>query len=142
MARDGDDKEQGGQDHVEGKHDASLGEATRARCEDERGEEQPRVDVAGDLRDENRKHQDKVRTLKRHEASEQTSTDRQERIRAMSGLQVVILPTPREPGERNAREQNHLENRETQERDTTDDRDDLGHPNTVAAGRWGLCGRH
>ena len=50
----------------------------------------------------------------------------------MPRLQVVVLAAPREASERNTSKQNDLERCEADERDAGDDRDDLGHANTVA----------
>ncbi|MDQ1546020.1 MAG: hypothetical protein QOH69_924 [Actinomycetota bacterium] len=143
VAGQGNNEEQSRQDHVEREHYSSLGEAAGARGQDERREEQPREDVAGDLRRENGKNQEEVRSLQRHEDSEQASTNRQDRGRPMPRLKVVIFAAPREPRERDTGEQNHLENRETQECETADDRDDLGHPITLvgATRALGATGR-
>jgi hypothetical protein len=131
-----DDQEKSREHDVDREHDLSLQQASRASGEDESRKEQARVHIAGDLRGESGNDQQDVRTLQRNEDSEHAPGDRQERIRTKLGLQVVVLAAPGEPGKRNSPKQDDLERREADERHADDDRDDLGHANTVVGTGW------
>jgi hypothetical protein len=48
----------------------------------------------------------------------------------------VVLTAPGESCERRTEDQDDLIDREHDERESGNERDDLGHANTVAGGRW------
>jgi hypothetical protein len=134
MAGQSDDEEQRGEQYARRKHDLALQHAAGSRGDqDERDKKQAGNDVARDLRREHRDDQKQVRALQRDEDADNTSHNREHRVRPMLRLQVVILAAPGEARQRHPRQENDLKGRETKKRDAADDRDDLRHAITVSA---------
>jgi len=79
-----------------------------------------------------------VGAAQRNEPAQQGAQDREHGVAAELRLKVMVFPSPGEPGEWCTGQQHALVDREHHERGAADDRDDLGHANTVAVANWGF----